>query len=97
MFLKLVFFGSKICIVSIQICFEAIDIHHLQSRENLCLLHPSLILRLYTGYRLDERFSKSVASFQKLKVLKFYGYNCPSFSKLCGIPSAHAYEIYLKW
>ena len=55
-----------------KICFKAI--HHLQSRENLCLLHPPLILRLYTGCRLDETFSKSVAGFQKVKVLKYYGY-----------------------
>ena len=76
-------------------CLKAI--HHLQSRENLCLLHPPLILPLYTGCRLDERFSKSVAGFQKVKVLKYYGYKCPSFSQFCGIPSAHAQEIYLKW
>ena len=44
----------------------------------------------------NETFSKYVASFQKVKVLKYYGYKCPSFSKLCGIPSAHAYELYLK-
>ena len=94
MFLKLVYFGSKICMVSIKICFKAIQ--HLQSRENVCLLHPPLILRLYTGCCLEETFSKSVAGFQKVKVLKYYGYKCPSFSKLCGIPSAHAYEIYLK-
>ena len=71
--------------------------HHLQSRENLCLLHPPLILRLYTRRRLDETFGKSVAGFQKVKVLKYYLYKCPSFSKRCGIPSALAYEIYLKW
>ena len=58
---------------------------------------PPLFLRLYTGCRLDEKFSESVAGFQTVKVLKYYGYKCPSFSKLCGIPSAHAYEIYLKW
>ena len=95
MFLKLFYFGSKICHVSIKICFKAI--HHLQSRENLCLLHPHLILRLYTGCSLDETFSKSGAGFQKVKVLKCYGYKCPTFSKNCGIHSAHAYEIYLKW
>ena len=92
MFLKLVYFGSIIYIVSIKICFKAI--HHLQSRENLCLLYPPLSLRLYTGCRLDEMRSKSVADFQKVKVLKYYGYKCPSFFKLCGIRSAHAYKIY---
>ena len=44
MFLKLDCFGSKICIESIKIGFQAI--HHLQSRENLRLLLPPLILRL---------------------------------------------------
>ena len=29
-------------------------------------------------------------------MLKYLWYKCPSFPKLCGIPSAHAYEIYLK-
>ena len=57
---------------------------------------PTPILRLYTGCRLDESFSKSFAGFQKVKVLKYWGYECPSFPKLCGIPSAHAYEIYFK-
>ena len=42
--LKLVCFGSKICIESIKIGFKAI--HHLQRRENLRLLLPPLILRL---------------------------------------------------
>ena len=42
--LKLDCFGSKICIESIKIGFKAI--HHLQSRENLRLLLPPLILRL---------------------------------------------------
>ena len=44
MFLKLVCFGSKICIESIKIGFKAIIF--LQSRENLRLLLPPLILRL---------------------------------------------------
>ena len=44
MFLKLDCFGSKICIENIKIGFQAI--HHLQSRENLRLLLPPLILRL---------------------------------------------------
>ena len=52
MFLKLDCFGSEICIESIKIGFKAI--HHLQSRENLRLLLPPLILRLKTGCRLDE-------------------------------------------
>ena len=77
-----------------KICFKAI--HFLQSREKLLLLHPPLNSHLYTGCHLDRTFSKSGAGFQKVKVLKYYGYKCPSFSKLCGIPSAHAYEIYLK-
>ena len=64
--------SSKICIVSIKICFNAI--HNLQSLKNLCLLYPPLILRLHTGCRLDVTFSKSVADFQKLKELKYYGY-----------------------
>ena len=61
--------GSKICIVSINICFEAI--HHLQSRENLHFL--LLILRLYIGYRLDQTLStcKCMLVFKKLKVLKY--------------------------
>ena len=49
-----------------------------------------------TGCRLDESFCKSFAGFQKVKVRKYYGYKCLSFPKLCSIPSAHAYEIYLK-
>ena len=69
MFLKLDCFGSKICIESIKIGFKAI--HRLQSRENLRLLLPPLILRLYTGCRLDESFSKSFAGFQKVKILKY--------------------------
>ena len=44
MFLKLDFSGSKICIESIKIGFK--EIHRLQSRENLRLLLPTLILRL---------------------------------------------------
>ena len=71
MFLKLVYFGSQICIVSIKLCSK--EIHHLQSRENLCLLHPPVVLRLYTGCRLGETFSKSIVGFQKVNVLKYYG------------------------
>ena len=61
--------GSKICTESIKVGFKAI--HHLQSRENLRLLLPPLILRLYTGCRLDDSLSKSFAGFQKVKVLKY--------------------------
>ena len=46
-------------------------IHHLQSIENLRFLLPSLILRLYTGSRLDQNFSKSIIGFQKVKVLNY--------------------------
>ena len=61
--------GSKICIVSINICFKAI--HHLQSREILRFL--LLILRLYIGYRLDQTLStcKCMLVFEKVKVLKY--------------------------
>ena len=69
MFLKLDCFGSKICIERIKIDFKAI--HHLESHENLRLLLPPLILRLRTGCRLDDNFSKSFAGFQKVKVLKY--------------------------
>ena len=69
MFLKVVYFSSKICIESIKIGFKAI--HHLNSRENLRLLLPPLILRLETGRRLDESVSKSLAGFQNVKVLKY--------------------------
>ena len=47
MFSKFVGFGSKICIVSIEIRLKAI--YHVQYRENLRFLLPPLILRLYTG------------------------------------------------
>ena len=46
-------------------------IHHLQSRGNLRLLLPPLILCFQTVCRLDESFSKSFSGFQKVKVLKF--------------------------
>ena len=82
------------CLVSTKIRFKAI--HHLQSLDNLRFLLPPLILRLYTGCRLDQNFSKSITGFQKVKVLNYLGYKCPSFPKLCSIHSAHAYEIYLK-
>ena len=94
MILKFVCLGSIKCIVSIKICFKAI--HHLQSLENLSFLLPPLIIRLYTGCCLDQTFSKSIIDFQKVKLLNYYGYEWPSFPKLCNIPSAHVYEIYLK-
>ena len=68
MFLKLVWFGSKICVVSIKIRSKAI--HYLQSRENVHFLLPPLIILIYTGCRLDQTLSKCIASFQKVKVLK---------------------------
>ena len=80
MILKFVCWGSIICIVSIKIRFKAI--HHLQSLENLLFLLPPLILRLYTGCRQDQNFSKSTLGFQKLIVLNYSGYKCPSFLKL---------------
>ena len=57
-----------------KIRFKAIQ--HLQSSENLCYLHPPLILCLYTGCRLDETFSKSVAGFQNVKVLNIMNIIC---------------------
>ena len=69
MILKFVCLGSVICIVSIKIRFKAI--HHLQSLNNLRFLLPSLILRLYTGCRLDKIFSKSIIGFQKVKLLNY--------------------------
>ena len=69
MILKFVCLGSKTGIVSIKIRFKAI--HHLQSLENLRFLLPPLILRLYTGCRLDQNFSKSIIGYQKVKVLDY--------------------------
>ena len=69
MTLKFVCLGSMIGIVSIKIRFKAI--HHLQSLENMRFLLPPLILRLYTGCRLDQNFSKSIIDFQKVKVLNY--------------------------
>ena len=69
MILKFVCLGSIICIVIIEIFFKAI--RHLQSLENLRFLLPPLILRLYTGSRLDQNFSKSIIGFQKVKVLNY--------------------------
>ena len=93
--LEFVCVGSIICIVSIIIRFKAI--HYLQSLENLRFLLPSLTSRLYTGFHLDQNFSKSILGFQKVKMLNYLGYKCPSFPKLFSILSAHAYEIYLKF
>ena len=67
MILKFICLGSIICIISIKIQFKAI--YHLQSLENLHFLLPPLILRLYTGCRLDQNFSRSIIGFQKVKVL----------------------------
>ena len=69
MILKFICLGSIICIVSIKIRFKAI--HHLQSLENLRCILPPLILRLYTGCRLDQNFSKIIVGFQKVKVLNY--------------------------
>ena len=69
MILKSVCLGSIICIVSIKIRFKAIN--HLQSLENLRFLLPPLILRLNTGCRLDQNFSKSILGFQKVKGLDY--------------------------
>ena len=69
MILTVICLGSIICIVSIKIRFKAI--HHLQSLEILRFLLPPLILRLYTECRLDQNFSKSIISFQKVKVLDY--------------------------
>ena len=46
-------------------------IHHLQSIETLRFLLPPLILRLYTGSRLDQNFSKSIIGFQTVKILNY--------------------------
>ena len=62
-FLKLVCFGSKICIESIKIGLKAI--HRLQSRENLRLLLPFPHFMSLDWVPLDESFSKSVAGFKK--------------------------------
>ena len=94
MILKFVCLGSIICIVVIKIRFKAI--HHLQSLENVRFFLQPLILRLYTGCCLDQNISISIICFQKVNVSNYQGYKCPSFPKLSSIPSAHAYEIYLK-
>ena len=80
MILNFVCLGRIICIVSIKIRLNAI--HHLQSIENLRFLLPPLILRLYTGCRLDQNFSKSIIGFQKVKVLNFSVINALHFQTL---------------
>ena len=69
MILKFACLGSIICIVSIKIRFKAV--HHLQSLDNLRFLLPPLILRLYTGCRLDQNCNKSIIGFQKVKLLNY--------------------------
>ena len=69
MILKFVCVGSIIYIVSIKIHFKAT--HRFQSLDNLRFLLPPLTLRLYTGCRLDQNFSKSTIGFQKVKVLSY--------------------------
>ena len=69
MILKLVCLSCVICIVSVKIRFNAI--HRLQSLENLRFLLPPLILRLYTGCRLDQNLSESTIGFQRVKVLNY--------------------------
>ena len=65
MILKLVYFGRKICIVSIKkglkqfIIYKAVKTYAFYT-------HPSF----YTGCRLDKTFSNSITGFQKVKVLK---------------------------
>ena len=71
MFLRLVWFSSKICIVSSKIRFKAI--RHLQYRENVHFLLPPLILRLYTGCHVDQALSKCIASYKKSKSAKMLG------------------------
>ena len=68
MILKFACLGS-IYFVSIIVRFKVI--HHLQSLDNMRFLLPPLILRLYTGCRLDQDFSKFIISFQKVKVLNY--------------------------
>ena len=69
MILKLICLCSIICKVSIKIRFNAI--YHLQSLEKLHFPLQPLILRLYTGCRLDQNFSKYITGFQKVKVLNY--------------------------
>ena len=66
--LKIGVVQQKICIVSNKIRGKAIQ--YLQYRENVHFLLPSLILRLYTGCRLDQNLSKCIASLKKSKSAK---------------------------
>ena len=65
---KFICLGSIICKVSIKIRFKAI--HHLQRLENLRFLLSPLILRLYTGCRLDQKFSKTISKSKSTKLLR---------------------------
>ena len=65
MFLKLVWFGSKISIVSIKNVPKRFIIH--KAVKTCAFCSPPLILRLYTGCRLDQTLSKCTASFPKVK------------------------------
>ena len=59
-------------------------------------LLPPLILRLYTGCRLDQTLSKCIASYKKSKSAKMLRIGMIFISQPYRIPSAHAYEIHLK-
>ena len=56
------------CIAGNKIRFKAI--HQLQYRENVHVLLPPLILRLYTGCRFDQTLSKCIVSFTKSESAK---------------------------
>ena len=71
MFLKSAWFGNELYILCTKVGFVAT--HHLQCRENLCFLLPSLILHLYTACRFNQTISERIAIFQRVKVLKFKG------------------------
>ena len=77
MFSKLVYFGSKICIVSIKYVSKRFIIYK-AVKTNSFYIHP-LTLRLYTGCRLDETFSKSGAGFQKVKEQSIMGISALHF------------------
>ena len=58
-------------------------IHHLQYREIVHFLLPPIILRLYTGCRLDQILSKCIANFKKSKsAKKVTDRSAPHFSNL---------------
>ena len=69
-FLKLVWFYSKLCIVSVKILFKVI--HHLQRRANLPFRRPPLILCLYNVCRLNQTLSKLHCLFSKSKRAKMF-------------------------